>query len=281
VPGALEGSVALITGGTSGIGLAIAERFLADGARIIITGRDEKRGAAAEQSLGDPHRARFIAADAADQASVETSVERALHAMGRLDVLVNNAGVALIERLVDTPPVEFDRLMAINVRGCFLYARAALPALEKTRGSMIHIASDAGLRGEQAIGAYSVSKASVVMISKMLALDGADVGVRSNCICPGATVPGMRHIGPLDNPEQGDDPQTWPLPPLGRHGTPRDVASTAAFLASRDAGFISGAVLLVDGAGGAGLAAESPLTQSSSDAAPPQTSPDHERTAVD
>jgi NAD(P)-dependent dehydrogenase (short-subunit alcohol dehydrogenase family) len=255
VSGLLEGSVALITGGTSGIGLGIAERFLADGARVIITGRDEARGAAAEQSLGDSRRARFVAADAADEVSVERSVERALETMGRLDVLVNNAGVAVIERLVETPIAEFDRIMAINVRGCFLYARATLPALEKAKGSMIHIASDAGLRGEQAIGAYSVSKASVVMMSKMLALDAADVGVRSNCICPGATVPGMRHIGPAENPEQGDDPQTWALPPLGRHGTPRDVASAAAFLASREARFISGAVLLVDGAGGAGLAA--------------------------
>ncbi len=112
----------------------------------------------------------------------------------------------------------------------------------------MHIASDAGLRGEQAIGAYSVSKAAVVMMSKVLAPDGAEHGVRSNCICPGATAPGMRHIGPAGDPDRGDDPSTWPLPPLGRHGTAADVASAAAFLASADAAFISGAVLLVDGA---------------------------------
>jgi len=182
-------------------------------------------------------------------------VTAALDAMGRLDVLVNNAGIALTERLVDTPVAQFDRLMAANVRGCFLYARACMPALSETRGSMVHIASDAGLRGEQPIGAYSVTKAAVVMMSKMLALDGAPAGVRSNCVCPGATAPGMLHIGPASDPERGDDPSSWPMAPLGRVGRGEDVAAAVAYLASEDAAFVSGAVLLVDGANGAGLAA--------------------------
>jgi NAD(P)-dependent dehydrogenase (short-subunit alcohol dehydrogenase family) len=242
-----------VTGGTSGIGLGIAQAFIDEGARVALTGRDEVLGRKIERSFGDLDRARFFAADASDEAAVRASVESVLSSMGRLDVLVNNAGVALTERLIDTPTSEFDRLLAINVRGCFLYARACFPALADGGGSMIHIASDAGLRGEQAIGAYSVSKAAVVMMSKMLALDGAPRGVRSNCICPGATLPGMRHIGPAADPEQGDDSSGWPLPPLGRHGSAADVASAATFLASEEASFISGAVLLVDGATGAGV----------------------------
>jgi NAD(P)-dependent dehydrogenase (short-subunit alcohol dehydrogenase family) len=250
---AFEGKAALITGGTAGIGLAIAERLTRDGARVVVTGRAQARGRAAEERLGAG--ARFVAADAADEDDVERSVDAALATTGRLDVLVNNAGIALFERLVDTPVAEFDRLMAANVRGGFLYARACMPALTETRGSMVHIASDAGLRGEQPIGAYSVTKAAVVMLSKMLALDGAAAGVRSNCVCPGTTAPGMIHIGPASDPDRGDDASTWPLAPLGRVGRADDVAAAVAYLAGDEASFVSGAVLLVDGAMGAGLAA--------------------------
>jgi NAD(P)-dependent dehydrogenase (short-subunit alcohol dehydrogenase family) len=256
----LEGKAALVTGGTAGIGLAIAERLVRDGCRVVVTGRDERRGAAAAERLGA--NARFVAADAADEAAVERSVAVAVEAMGRLDVLVNNAGIALTERLVDTPVAQFDRLMAANVRGCFLYARACLPALAESRGSMVHIGSDAGLRGEQPIGAYSVSKAAVVMMSKLLALDGAPAGVRSNCVCPGATAPGMLHIGPASDPDRGDDPSTWTAAPIGRVGRAADVASAVAFLAGDEAGFISGAVLLIDGANGAGLASDQAVAPS-------------------
>jgi meso-butanediol dehydrogenase / (S,S)-butanediol dehydrogenase / diacetyl reductase len=252
-PPTMEGRGALVTGGTSGIGLAVAERLLGDGARVVVTGRDHARGRDAERRLGDG--ARFVAADAAEERDVAHCVAQAQAHLGRLDLLVNNAGIALTERLVDTPVADFDRVMAINVRGCFLYARACMEPLSATGGSMVHIASDAGLRGEQAIGAYSVSKAAVVMLSNMLALDGAASGVRSNCVCPGATSPGMLHSGPASDPDRGDDPASWPASPLGRVGRGEDVAAAVAFLAGDGAAFVSGAVLLVDGAGGAGLAA--------------------------
>ena len=221
---------------------------------MVITGRDVDRGAAAETELGPG--AMFVAADAADPDAVERSVKATLARFQAIDVLVNNAGIALTERLVDTPPADFDRVMAANVRGPYLYARACFAALARRRGCMIHIGSDAGLRAEQAIGAYSISKAALVMMSNVLALDGAAHGVRSNCVCPGATAPGMRHIGPASDPDRGDDdPATWPAAPLGRVGTTGDVADAVVYLAGPEAAFISGAVLLIDGGNAAGLPA--------------------------
>jgi NAD(P)-dependent dehydrogenase (short-subunit alcohol dehydrogenase family) len=248
--GLLEGKRALITGGTTGVGLAVAGRFLAEGARVVITGRDPGFGGQAEQALGP--EARFVAADAADPEAAASSVSVAAAHLGGLDVLVNNAGVGVTARLIDTPLADYDRVMNVNVRGCLLYAQQAYPHLARNRGCMIHIASDAGIWGEQATGLYSVTKAAVVMLGKMLALDGGPDGVRSNVLCPGDIWPGMRHMAPPGEPasteqhgaESGDD---WPVPPIGRIGQAGDVAAAAVFYASDQAEFITGTTLLVDG----------------------------------
>ena len=165
---------------------------------------------------------------------------------------MNNAGVGVTARLVDTPLADYDRVMNVNVRGYLLYAQHAYPHLARQGGCMIHIASDAGIWGEQATGLYSVTKAAVVMLGKMLALDGGPDGVRSNVLCPGDIWPGMRHMAPpgehdragQDGAESGDD---WPVPPIGRVGQAGDVAAAAVFYASDQAEFITGTTLLVDG----------------------------------
>ena len=244
--GRLQGKHALVTGGTTGIGFGIAERFLREGARVVVTGRNQELGARAAAALRDAGPSWFLAADAADPAAVARSVELAAGHLGTIDVLVNNAGVGVDASLLRTPLADYDRLMDVNVRGCLLYAQAAYPYLARRRGCMIHIASDAGIWGEQAIGLYSVSKAAVVMLGKMLALEGGRDGVRSNVLCPGDTWPGMRHMAPAgeeDRPESGD----WPVPPIGRIGEARDVAAAAVFYASDEADFITGTTLLVDG----------------------------------
>jgi NAD(P)-dependent dehydrogenase (short-subunit alcohol dehydrogenase family) len=249
--GRLEGKRALVTGGTTGIGFAIAERFLHEGATVAVTGRNEELGWRAEAALRESGQAWFLAADAGDPDAVMRSVDMAVEQLGTLDVLVNNAGIGVDASLLHTPLADFDRVMDVNVRGYFLYARAAYPHLARRRGCMIHIASDAGIWGEQSIGLYSVSKAAVVMLGKMLALDGGPDGVRSNVLCPGDTWPGMRHMAPPgedDRPEGGD----WPIPPLGRIGEARDVAAAAVFYASDEAAFITGTTLLVDGGMAAG-----------------------------
>jgi len=240
--GVLEEKGALVTGGSTGLGLAIGDRFVREGAQVVITGRDHDLGGHAEQALGP--RARFIAAD---PGAVASSVNAAAAHLGGLDVLVNNAGVGVTARLLDTPLADYDQVMNVNVRGYLLYAQHAYPHLAARRGCMIHIASDAGIWGEQAIGLYSVTKAAVVMLGKMLALDGGRDGVRSNVLCPGDIWPGMRHMGLPGQTDRAESADGWPVPPIGRVGQASDVAAAAVFYASSDAGFITGATLLVDG----------------------------------
>ena len=157
-------------------------------------------------------------------------------------------------RLVDTPVADFDRVMAVNLRGPFLYARACHPHLAARAGCMIHIASDAGVTGEPEIGAYSISKAALIMLSKMWALDGGPDGVRSNCICPGDIEPGMRHFAPPGGDEGWPyDSSHWQTPPIGRIGRATDIADAAVFFASEESSFCTGSVLLVDGGMKAGI----------------------------
>ena len=245
--GELEGKRALITGGTTGLGLAIAEAFLREGAAVAITGRDEKLGRAAERRLSERGSARFLRADAADPAAVTSSVEDAVGFLGGLDVLVNNAGVGVVAGILDTPLSEFDVVMNVNVRGAFCYDRSAVPHLVGAGGCVIHVASDAGVLGEADIAVYSVSKAALIMLSNMLAIEAGRRGVRSNAICPGDIEPGMRHMVEPGAQERPDDVGMWPIPPVGRLGRAQDVAEAAVFLASDRAAFVNGAVLLVDG----------------------------------
>jgi NAD(P)-dependent dehydrogenase (short-subunit alcohol dehydrogenase family) len=243
--GLLEGKRALVTGGTTGLGLAIAGRFLREGAQVVITGRDHDLGERAARALGPG--ARFVAADAGDAGAVASSVSASAQHLGGLDVLVNNAGVGVTARLIDTPLGDYDRVMNVNVRGYLLYAQHAYPHLARRRGCMIHVASDAGIWGEQATGLYSVTKAAVIMLGKMLALDGGPDGVRSNVLCPGDIWPGMRHMAPPGERDRGESDGDWPVPPIGRIGAARDVAAAAVFYASGEAEFITGTTLVVDG----------------------------------
>jgi NAD(P)-dependent dehydrogenase (short-subunit alcohol dehydrogenase family) len=256
--GALDGKTALVTGGTTGLGRAIAERFLFEGAGVVITGRDETLGGSAEEALRSVGDVRFIAADAADADAVARSVTEAIDYLGRLDVLVNNAGIGVAARLLDTPTEDFDRVMSVNVRGYFLYAKAVYEHLRERKGSMVHVASDAAVLGEHDVGVYSVSKSAVIMLSNMLACDGGPDGVRSNCVCPGDIRPGMRHMAPPGQSDGQENEDEWFFPPLMRLGEAEDVASAALFFASDLASFCNGSTLLVDGGMRAGYSTATP-----------------------
>ena len=249
----LAGKTALITGGTTGLGRAMAERFLDEGASVVITGRDAELGAEAETALASRGAIRFLRADAGEPEQARASVDETVTLLGGLDILVNNAGIGVQAGLLDTPLDAYDRVMDVNVRGAFVYAQAAFPHLESRRGVMLHVASDAGVLGEEDIGIYSVSKAALIMLSNMYAIEGGRRGVRSNAICPGDTAPGMRHMGPPGQDRPEDDPATWIVPPLGRVGEAIDVADAAVFLCSERASFVNGVALLVDGGMRAGM----------------------------
>jgi NAD(P)-dependent dehydrogenase (short-subunit alcohol dehydrogenase family) len=251
--GELDGRAALITGGTTGLGLEMARRFLQEGASVAITGRNEELGRVAQDELAPLGPVRFVRADAADPVQVSASLADVVTWLGGLDVLVNNAGVGVNGGSLDTPLELYDLVMDVNVRGAFLYAREAFPHLQARGGNMLHVSSDAGVVGEVEISIYSVSKAALIMLSNMLAIEGGRRGVRSNAICPGDTAPGMRHMVEPDGSQRPDPVEGWSLPPIGRIGVAADVARAALFLVSDRAAFVNGVHLLVDGGMRAGM----------------------------
>jgi NAD(P)-dependent dehydrogenase (short-subunit alcohol dehydrogenase family) len=232
---------ALVTGGTSGIGEAIVTRLAADGARVVFTGRDEARGARVASATG----ASFVRADALDGAAVSASVAAAVAELGAFDSVVLNAGVLCAAELSETTDEQWDAVLQTNLVAPFRYARAALPVLAATGGSMVLVASDAGVWAETPIGAYSVSKRALIMLTRMLAVEGGPHGVRVNAVCPGDTEPGM--VTMVAGRETLPDTSGWTRPPLGRLVHARDVAAAVAFLLGEEARTITGVDLLIDG----------------------------------
>jgi len=245
--------VVLVTGATSGIGHAVAVKFAESAARVVALGRNQAALREVESAVknagGEPLT---LTVDVTDSEQSQRAIDETINRFGRLDVLVNAAGHISAGSIENTSLAAWDAMMNVNVRGYLLYAQSAYPHLARRRGCMIHIASDAGIWGEQATGLYSVTKAAVVMLGKMLALDGGRDGVRSNVLCPGDIWPGMRHMAPpgeqaSTKQDRAESADGWPVPPIGRVGQASDVADAAVFYASDQAEFITGTTLLVDG----------------------------------
>ena len=232
---------ALVTGGTSGIGEAIVTRLREEGAQVVFTGRDETRGERVAAATG----ARFVRADARAAGAVTASVAETVELLGGLDIVVLNAGVLCEALLSETTDEQWDAVISTNFVGPFRYAREVLPALRASRGSMVLVASDAGVWGETPIGAYSVSKRSLIMLTRMLAVEAGPDGIRVNAVCPGDTEPGM--VTTVAGRETLPDTAEWTRPPLGRLVHARDVAAAVSFLAGDEARAITGVDLLVDG----------------------------------
>jgi NAD(P)-dependent dehydrogenase (short-subunit alcohol dehydrogenase family) len=247
-------SRALVTGGTSGIGRAIVERLVGEGAKVAFTGRDEERGG--EAAAGG---ATFIRADARSAEDVSRSVAEAVSALGGLDSVVLNAGVNLDATLAETTDEDWDAVLETNLVAPYRYAVACLPELRKAGGgSIVAVSSDAGVWAEVPIGAYSVSKRALNWLVQMLAIEGGPEGIRVNAVCPGDIAPGMRSTPTGSARNVDGDTSSWSLPPLRRIGQAEDVAAVVSFLVSDDAAFVNGALLLVDGGMRASLHAAVP-----------------------
>lgn len=244
--------LAVVTGGTSGIGYAVAEELARRGYGLIITGRDVLRGRAARERLTEQtaRPVQFLPLAADDWERYGELVDSV--GPGPLDALVISAGEGIEARLLETERAAFQHLMDVNVTAALATVQTLAP-LMREGSRVVMISSDAGVEGEQTIGAYSVSKAALNMLGRMLAMDLAERGVCLNIVCPGDTVPGMRHM--LKPGAAARDPEAykaWPLPPRGRWGTANDVARVVGYLAAEAPDFMTGASILVDGGSRAG-----------------------------
>jgi NAD(P)-dependent dehydrogenase (short-subunit alcohol dehydrogenase family) len=235
--GRLEGKVALVVGGASGIGLAIVERFTAEGAQVYFTGRRQADlDAAAARSGAHP-----IRADASRIEDLKTVVATVREAAGRIDVLVLNAGTSVSDRIEDVTVEDFDLQMSLNVRSLVFAVQAALP-LMTSGASIVLIGSAAGQIGTPGYSVYNASKAAVRSLARTLTAELAPRGIRANTISPGPTDTAM-----FDAISEDMRSELAAAIPLGRLGRPDEVAAAALFLASAESSFVTGADLPVDG----------------------------------
>ena len=230
--GRLEGKRALVTGGGSGIGAEIVDRFRDEGAAVV----------AADLEGGD------LRCDVRSRESVEACVAETVARLGGLDALVLNAGRPVLGATHEVDEADWDDGLATNLKGLYLFSKAAWPHLVESRGSIGITASIIGIWGSPGQAAYCASKAAAVMLAKCLALDGAKAGIRANCVCPGFTETPLleRFFAGQADPAASRDWATR-LHPLGRLGTPRDIADAFVYLASDEASWVTGTSLVVDG----------------------------------
>ncbi|GAB4339884.1 MAG: SDR family oxidoreductase [Candidatus Abyssubacteria bacterium] len=250
----LKDRVAVVTGAASGIGKAISLAFAEEGAKVVASDINIEGGeATVRQIKGAKGDAVFIAADVADAEAVKNLIHETINRFGRLDIMVNNAGVEVFQRLADTDEAVWDRVISINLRGVFLGTKYAIPKmLENGGGVIINMASVAGIMGAGGLSAYNASKGGVVLLTKNTAMDYGARNIRANCLCPGfIKTPMVEAV--LSFPGAGELKGTiMDLCPAGRLGTPEEVARCAVFLASDDSSFVNGHALVCDGGMSAG-----------------------------
>jgi 2-keto-3-deoxy-L-fuconate dehydrogenase len=241
-PFRLDGRKALVTGGASGIGEATCRRLAAAGSSVIIVDVDVSRAETLARELPD---SRAVSLDITDEAAVQ----KAFSEIASLDVLVNNAGIGLVGGIEETAPTDFQRLFRVNVEGTYLMTRAALPLLLASHGCVVNIGSVAGLVGIKKRFAYCATKGAIVAMTRQLAVDYA-TQVRVNCICPG-TVDTPFVEGYLDKYHSHEKEKVRAelnlRQPVGRLGRPEEIADLVLYLASREAAFVQGAVVCIDG----------------------------------
>lgn len=239
------GQTVLISGAASGIGAATAQRFAAEGANLALCDlREEPLRAFAETLELPDDRLELGAFDVADADAYAAFIDHAAARFGRLDVLVNNAGIGSFGHVDEVDTKYWRKVMAVNVDAVFFGVRAAMPYLRKTKGCVVNTASISGLFADPGLLAYNTSKGALINMTRNLAVDHASDGVRFNCICPGGVATPMTKAHLADAAFM-DEYAT--LVPMARMGLPEEMAAGIAFLASRDAAYITGTTLTIDG----------------------------------
>jgi len=248
----LEGKCAIVTGAGHGIGRASAALLAQRGAAVVLADRNTENGAAAAQEIvADGGRAAYVPCDVSVADDCRRAVDTAVETFGGLDIVVNNAGIIRRSTVCDISDDDWDLVMAINVRSIMLMSRYAIPVLAgRGGGSIVNIGSGWGMSGGGRAVSYCASKGAVVNMTRAMAIDHGEQGIRVNCVCPGDTDTGMledeaRQLGEPEDAFLADAADR----PLRRIGQPLDIARMVAFLASDESSFVSGAILPVDGGG--------------------------------
>lgn len=245
----LDGKVALVTGAGSGIGEQMARMFAKQGAHIVVADINDTAAQRVAREIGDA--AISLRIDVTDAASVGQKFDSVVERLGSLDVLINNAGVGLVGNVEETEDADFDRLMAVNVKGVFNGCKYAVPhMLKQGGGNIINMGSVAGLVAVARRFAYCATKGAVIAMTRQLAMDYVDRRIRANCICPG-TVETPFVEGYLQKFHAGEVEETraqlHARQPIGRMGRPEEIAQMAVYLASNESAFVTGSIFTIDG----------------------------------
>jgi NAD(P)-dependent dehydrogenase (short-subunit alcohol dehydrogenase family) len=246
----LEGRVAIVTGGNSGIGRAVSETLARENAHVVIGARNAEAGGQTVEAIQKKGgTAVFVRTDVQDSAQVERLVEEAVARYGTVDIVCHSAGTELVKLLVDTTDEEWDMVMNTNVKGAYLVSKYALPyMIAKRKGVIINISSQLGFVGFERFSAYCASKGAIIQLTKAMALEYAKYGIRVNCVCPGAIETPMieRELRHFEDPVETRRKLITDHP-IGRIGRPEEVAEAVLFLASERSSFVIGESLIVDG----------------------------------
>jgi len=242
----LKDKVALVTGGAQGIGLACARQFLAEGARVAIVDINAEQGARALAELGSEHTL-FIAGDVADSSLAAEAVRQTLARFGRIDILLNNAGITHAAEFLELDVADFDRVLAINLRSYFVFGQAVARQMVATgiRGTIINMSSVNAILAIPNQVPYVISKGGVNQLTKVMSVSLAPHGIRVNAIGPGTIATELARKAVMGSPAA--ERTIMSRTPLGRLGEPSEVATVAAFLASDDASYLSGQTIYPDG----------------------------------
>jgi NAD(P)-dependent dehydrogenase (short-subunit alcohol dehydrogenase family) len=246
----LQNQVAIVTGSTSGLGEAIAIRFAREGTKVVIVGRNADRaGEVCKTIEAEGGSAFFVKADVTSETDVKNIVEKTVERFGTIDILVNNAGMVIPGAVVDLSLEQWSTTFEVNVTSAYLVSHYALPImLDKRKGSIIHISSEAGLKGFKNRSAYCAAKASLVGLTKAMAVDHSPFGIRVNCICPGTIETPMvkqlieNHENPVGMKQEFLQRRLTP-----ELGSPAEIAEAAVYFALPENTYVTGSILAIDG----------------------------------